>query len=388
MRIAISTPLFPTSAEPYRGNAIYQTAKALQKYAEVEVVCPLLTYPDWINFRPRSFRYNRIDKNYKPGNIPTHYVEYPALPVLTRPFNGDNCGRYITPVLRQMNPDVILAYWIYPEGLGAVTAGAHLGIPVIAGSRGSDLNGNRDPFSAGKVAKVLERADFVLTVSEALRRTAIERGADPRRVRTIHNGCDTSIFRPANRSAARAELGIAESTQLVLLNAWIAPLKGIWDLLDAVRHLSPSHPKLEVACIGEGDSEIEWRSAIEKAGLSARFLLLGRRKASEVSQWLAASDLLCLPSHTEGCPNAVVEALSCGRPVVATNVGGIPELVSPEAAILVPPRSPQDLAEALKLGLTRQWDEQAIAKKSRRSWEQVAQETFEVCASVTNPVEV
>jgi glycosyltransferase involved in cell wall biosynthesis len=173
-----------------------------------------------------------------------------------------------------------------------------------------------------------------------------------------------------------------------LLNAWIAPLKGIWDLLDAVRHLSPSHPKLEVACIGEGDSEIEWRSAIEKAGLSARFRLLGRRKASEVSQWLAASDLLCLPSHTEGCPNAVVEALSCGRPVVATNVGGIPELVSPEAAILVPPRSPQDLAEALKLGLTRQWDEQAIAKKSRRSWEQVAQETFDVCASVTTAVKV
>ena len=382
MRIVIVTPLFPTSEEPYRGNAIYETAKALQKHAEVQVVCPLLTYPDWIRFRPRSFRYNRINKHYQPGEIPTHYIEYPALPVVTRPLNGTTCTRYITPVLRKLHPDIILAYWIYPEGLGAVKAGNALGIPVITGSRGSDLHGNRDPFSSARVKQVLDGADFVITVSEALRRTAIERGADPKRVRTIQNGCDGEIFHHGSRSEARTELGIAQDTELVLFNGWIAPLKGIWDLLEAVRRLAPSHPKLKIACIGEGDSETEWQAAIENARLSDRFRLLRRRKPPEIARWLAASNVLCLPSHTEGCPNAVVEALSCGRAIVATNVGGIPELVSPESAILVSPHKPDELADALELGLRRQWDEQSIATRSRRSWQEVAQETFEVCVDV------
>lgn len=382
MRIVIVTPLFPTSAEPYRGNAIYATAKALQEHAEVQVVCPLLTYPNWTGFRPRSFRYNRIDKSYQPGDIPTHYIEYPALPIATRPFNGATCARYILPVLEKLRPDIILSYWIYPEGLGAVKAGNALGIPVITGSRGSDLHGNRDPFSSSRVKQVLDGADYVITVSEALRRTAIERGADPKRVRTIQNGCDGEIFRLESRAEARTELGIAHDTELVLFNGWIAPLKGIWDLLEAVRRLAPSHPKLEVACIGEGDSEREWQAAIENGGLARKFQLLRRRKPPEIARWLSASNLLCLPSHTEGCPNAVVEALSCGRAIVATNVGGIPELVSPESAILVSPHRPGQLADALDLGLRRQWDEQLIATRSRRSWREVAQETFEVCVGV------
>ena len=149
-----------------------------------------------------------------------------------------------------------------------------------------------------------------------------------------------------------------------------------------MRRLAPSHPKLKIACIGEGDSETEWQAAIENAGLSGKFQLLRRRKPPEIARWLAASNVLCLPSHTEGCPNAVVEALSCGRAIVATNVGGIPELVSPESAILVSPHRPNELADALDLGLRRQWDEQSIATRSRRSWREVAQETFEVCMIV------
>ena len=71
--------------------------------------------------------------------------------------------------------------------------------------------------------------------------------------------------------------------------------------------------------------------------------MLGRRKSGEVAQWMRAADIFCLPSHSEGCPNVIVEALACGRPIVASNVGGIPELVDEGCGILMAPRDPGKL---------------------------------------------
>jgi glycosyltransferase involved in cell wall biosynthesis len=97
---------------------------------------------------------------------------------------------------------------------------------------------------------------------------------------------------------------------------------------------------------------------------------------------MAAADITCLPSYTEGCPNAIVESLACGRAVVGTNVGGIPELVNASNGILVRPHDPADLAQGIAAALARQWDEAAIAAASQRSWGEVARETVEVCAAV------
>ncbi len=94
-----------------------------------------------------------------------------------------------------------------------------------------------------------------------------------------------------------------------------------------------------------------------------------------MARWVAASNLFCLPSHAEGLPNAVIEALASGRPVVASRVGGIPELVDSECGILVPPQNPSALADALSEALARPWDELAISSKFRRGWDQVAIET-------------
>ena len=94
---------------------------------------------------------------------------------------------------------------------------------------------------------------------------------------------------------------------------------------------------------------------------------------------MAASDLVTLPSYSEGHPNVLVEALACGRPVVATPVGGIPEVVDAESGILVPARDASALAVALVQALDRHWDEAALARKFSRDWRQVAEDTLEAC---------
>jgi glycosyltransferase involved in cell wall biosynthesis len=116
--------------------------------------------------------------------------------------------------------------------------------------------------------------------------------------------------------------------------------------------------------------------------LEGKVILAGGAPPKRVAEWLAASDVLALPSYSEGCPNVVIEALACGRPVVATTVGATPDLVTPDCGILVRAGNTAALSAALREALERAWDHQRIAASHRRSWSEAARETFEVCLGV------
>ena len=108
----------------------------------------------------------------------------------------------------------------------------------------------------------------------------------------------------------------------------------------------------------------------------------------DVAIWMAAADLVTLPSYMEGCPNVVLEALASGRPVVATNVGGIPEIMSDECGCLVPPRDPVELTRALASVLDKTWDAKTISAYRRRGWEAVASELLKILISGTQPLSI
>jgi teichuronic acid biosynthesis glycosyltransferase TuaC len=378
-RLAVVTSYFPIRAQPHRGHSAYQTLREMTSWMDIQVFCPLATYPSLL--RPRNFSYVRADPSYSPPDVPAQYIEYPALPLLSRPFNGPVAARYVLPHLRRFQPDLILSYYVYPDGYAALSLGRQLGVPVVLGAIGSDINRIPDRISGFLTRKALREASFVLTVSEHLRARAIQLGSSPERTRAVRNGCDTSIFHLANRGEARGELGLDQESEIVLFVGWIAPSKGLRELLDAMIRLVPSRPRLQLFCIGEGALQAELEAAAAQAGIARHIHFLGRRSSSEIARWLAAANVFCLPSYAEGCPNAVIEALACGRPIVATQVGGIPELVDADSGILVAPRDGAALAEALKATFGRQWDESGIAGASQRGWDQVALDTYEVCRS-------
>lgn len=380
-RIAVVTPNFPNSVDPYLAIYIYHAVRALQRFADVEVYCITPSYPRYF-FAPRRRAYRRVASDFTVPDVRVHYLHYPALPVVTRFMNGRSAARKLMPYLRDSPPDLILAYWMYPEGEGAVRVGEALGVPVIAQALGSDLRMIADPFSARGVRNTLRGAAFVLTVSEDLRRKAIELGAAPDKVRTVPNGCDASVFRVGDRAAARTQLNIAADARLVLYVGRLDPVKGVADLLGAAARLVPTEPRLQVVCVGTGVVEGILRARAARADLEHHVRFVGQASPPEVARWLAAADLLCLPSFSEGCPNVVVEALACGRPVVGTAVGGTPELVDASCGILITPGNPSWLADALSRALERPWDEDKIASRYGRSWDDVAAETFEVCQSV------
>ncbi len=376
LRILVVTSQFPIAGEPNRGRPVLQTVRELSKLATVRVVSPIATYPTWA--RPRSYLFRASDRAHRVDGCDVGYVSYPALPLLTRPINGWLCGRALHKPIADFAPDVVLSYWLYPDAYGAMLAARQAGVPLVTGARGSDLR-VRDVISRQLTRPVLAASRRLLVVSDDLGHVAVDDyQMDPERIRVVPNGCDASIFHPAPRAEARRALGVSDDAQLLLYVGRLVPEKGLRELLDALRAMSATRPNLQLALIGEGPMQAEIVARLQ-AEPSLQVRLAGAQPPAEVARWMAAADLVTLPSYSEGHPNVLVEALACGRAVVATDVGGIPEVVDDGCGILVPPRDTAALDRGLCQALDRDWDAKALARRFSRDWHSVARDTLQAC---------
>lgn len=382
MRIAVVTRYFPSSAEPWQGRSAYQTLRVIARQADVQVFFPNAAYPAWL--KPRSRSYDKLDASFSPPDVMASYHDYPALPLISRPMNGWMAARVLLPYVRDFAPDLILSCFLYPDGYAALKIGKALSVPVVAMSIGSDINRIGDPISALLTRTVLREADSVVTVSGDLRTKAVDMGAPAEKTRAIVNGCDLSVFHVKDRLEARQRLRIDPELEAVVYIGRMDVKKGLRELVEAAAALHAERPNLHVYMVGEGPDRPLIDSAIQARNAASYLHALPGCAADEVAVWMAAADLVTLPSYMEGCPNVVLEALACGRPVVATNVGGIPEIMSSECGRLVPPRDPAALAQALASVLDATWDETEISAHGSRSWSTVAAELLEVFESVAS----
>jgi glycosyltransferase involved in cell wall biosynthesis len=382
LRIAVVTRYFPSSAEPWQGRSAYQTLRVLARQADVRVFFPNARYPSWL--RPRSRSYDLLDPSYSPPDVKVSYHDYPALPLFSRAFNGQMAARVLLPHVRKFAPDLIFSFFLYPEGYAALQIGKALSVPVVAKGIGSDINRSHDPISAMHTRTVLREADFIATVSSGLRTRAIAMGASPEKTRAILNGCDLSVFHTRDGLEARKSLGIDPTAEAVVYIGRMDVKKGLRELVEAAASLHPQRPNLHVYLVGEGPDRPLIESAIQTRNAGSYIHARPGCAPDDVAVWMAAADLVTLPSYMEGCPNVVLEAQACGRPVVATNVGGIPEIMNGECGRLVPPRDPAALARALATVLDKSWDAAAISAQRRRSWSAVAAELLEIFESLTS----
>lgn len=382
-RIVVVTPNFPIPEEPYRGRPVYETVRRLATMASVKVLCPVATYPAPASLHPRSYRYYPApESDFSLPGVEVQYFEYPVFPYLSRPLNGMLCRHRLLPLLKREQPQLVLAYWLYPVGYAAVTAAEALTVPAVVVGRGSDVCRINGRVLRELTRRTLSRASFVITVSEELRRRAIQLGARPAQSKAVPNGCDLSVFHPSNTLQARASVGLPETGEVILFLGRLVALKGVRELLASFEQLAAQRKHLRLVLAGEGDLEPEIVSFLQRTRLRDRIQVVGPCPPAQVAQWINAADLVCLPSYSEGCPNSIIESLACGRPVVTTSVGGVPELITPQNGILVPPGDIAALTRALDAALHRPWDAVAISQAFRRTWTEAAQETFSICESV------
>ena len=268
----------------------------------------------------------------------------------------------IAPVLaRYRNTvDVVLGSWAYPDGFAAVIASRLLGVPCVVKLHGSDINIiAKLPGPRRLTAWALPRAERVVAVSRALADEVVALGVQRDRVSLVMNGVDAQLFHPRDRAAARAELGLPEGP-LALYVGNLKREKGVLDLKQAWADVAV--PGATLAIVGGGPARDDLA-----AGLPDTVRLAGPQPLATIPTWLAACDVLVLPSHAEGTPNVVLEALACGRRVVASRVGGIPDLIDrPELGTLVEPRDPRALGVALAHALRTPYDPEVVARLGAR----------------------
>lgn len=380
-RIAIVTPILPVPFDMTRGRFIYEISKSLTKLTETRVFLQMQRYP-LASIRPKSYVYGEIDDQHQLDGIHLETFNYPSLPVVSRGLNGWVSSLYLEPRLRKFKPDVVIGYWVYPDGEAALRVARKLGVPCVIGALGSDIH-MREGISRKLTRRTLERADAVITVSQAMTRyTQQEYGVDPARIHTVVNGFNTQIFHWREQLPARKKLGIAPDQQLIIYIGRLVEAKGLRELMAAFSCIQKSNPRLKLVLIGDGVMRDELHQMIQKENLNDKVLMPGGLPPDQVATWIAASDALTLPSWSEGYPNVVVEAVACGRPVVATDVGGIREILHNNNGILVPPKQIGPLQSALMEVLTRTWDHRSIAANMTRSWDDVARETLAICDMV------
>ncbi len=376
LRIAVVTRYFPSSGEPWQGRSAYQTIRALNSQADVHVFYPNSAYPSFL--RPRTRLYKRLDPSYSPAGVSVSYHDYAAVPLLSRPFNGAMAANALLPHVRAFRPDLIFSIFLYPDSYAALRIAKALGVPLVAMGIGSDIHSIGDRISASYTRKVLGEADFLVTVSEDLRQKALRMGASAERSRAVVNGCDLSVFHVRDRAECRRQLGLDADARTIVYIGRMDLKKGLRELVDASAKLRSSYPDLQVYMVGEGPDRAEITQSIEAAAASGYIHTMPPCRPDDVALWMGAADVVTLPSYMEGCPNVVLEALACGRPVVATRVGGIPEIMSDACGRLIPARDAAALAQAFESVLSTEWDVQAISAHWSRSWSTVAGELLSV----------
>jgi glycosyltransferase involved in cell wall biosynthesis len=191
--------------------------------------------------------------------------------------------------------------------------------------------------------------DLYITVSERDRQSLLRSGIPAERIELIYNAVDVQADGiPGGRQWLREKFSIPVEAQVCTAVGRLVPVKGYDVLVEAARLLESSAPNLHILIVGDGECKEALAGQIARLGLTKRVTLAGYQNREQVLSILKSSDLFVMPSRYEGTPIALLEAGALGLPMVASNVGGMPELVQDQReALFVPAESPQALAQAL-----------------------------------------
>ena len=289
-------------------------------------------------------------------------------------------------------------YWL--SVCAAERLKAQLGIPHVATFHTLGEVKNRARAAEMEPVLRLEVEKKAVPIADALIAfTAEEKdnlisiyGAQPEKVKVIPCGVDTDLFRPMDKGKARSELGLPNSSQILLFAGRIQPFKGIDILLRAVACLLDNR-ELHLFIIG-GDSESDdeltrLRTLSTELGLDGKVTFSGAMEHGEMPLFYSAADICVVPSYHESFGLVAVEALACGIPVVASRVGGLATIIKDgETGYLVDKLSPEAFAQRLELllgdeKLQRRMGDAARPSVMKYEWSMVARQVLNVYEELT-----
>jgi glycosyltransferase involved in cell wall biosynthesis len=380
--------VFPNPADPQLGLFVRRRLRQLAELSgevEIRVVAPIPIF-DYAGRHTRLFRWRTAPARRDDGPLEIFHPHW-FYPPLGGASNAVWLHARLDPFLAQLRRsfrfDLIDAHFGHPDGVAAAMLAGRFGCPFLVTLRGSEpAHAGESPLRDRAMGWALRRAARVIAVSERLRQFAIDRGTPSGRTRTIPNGIDGTVFYPRDYEECRRKHGIGPEALVLLSAGYLVERKGHHRAIAALERVRRAGVDAQLLIAGgpgpEGDMEREIRQEIVRRGLDPAVRMLGPVDANTLAELMSAADVFVLASSQEGWPNVVHEAMGCGTPVVATDVGAIPQMISSsELGSVVAYGDQQALAGALIQALRTEWNSSHISSWAHaRSWATVAREVL------------
>jgi len=390
MRLLIIANDFPSKHDDYTGLIfVKEQVKELAKLVdEINVLIPI---PRGIElYRRRIYGVKSIKyENYTiRSNVNVYFVKYmnPLFPLAFRHFKKEwilleSRALYSFIVKNNIKFDMIHAHYTWPSGAVAVSLKKKFNTPVVITEHSSitfrTAVERKDPV----FIKAWRIADAIIRVRKGDIELFNRAGIPLEKVYYIPNGYSAEKFKKFDKLECRKKLGLPDDARIVLnVGNLYSEVKGHKYLIEAMRIVANEVPNVLCIIIGDGVLRKELEELVGKLNLENNIKLVGAKPHDEVPVWMSASDIFVIPSIIEGNPTVMFEALGVGLPVIATRVGGIPEIISSEEyGFLCEPANPNDLAKKILLALERNWNREKIQSYAEQfTWENIARKTLSV----------
>jgi glycosyltransferase involved in cell wall biosynthesis len=376
IRILVLSHMYPNKSNPTQGIFIHNQIKHMLKVGcEVKVISPVPVSPKLLWFKEKWKNYGNIPFYDVVDTVNVYYPRYINIPgkwshIISTYGTCCMINSNIDAIIREYKPQLLHAHTATPDGYYGLKLKHKYNLPLVCSLRGSDIH--TYPFQ-NKLTKILTRkvilkADQVVSVSDALKNAA-ERIAQPKReIRVVYNGCEiTELARADDRNEdIRKQLGIKVKDIAMIFVGDIDRVKGIYELINAFMLLKGKYSNLHLILLGNGPDLQTVRNMTLLNSSTRAIHFMDTRPHDEVFQCLKAADLFVLPTYNEGLPNALLEAMACGLPIIATKVGGIPEVVRNGInGILIEPMNSGALYHAMDFVLSNNDIAEMMARKGK-----------------------
>lgn len=355
--LVIISNLYPLPWQPTRATFNLQQFSLLAEEFDTYILVPV-AFPDWLKHRKEI---PKVQTRIK-------IVPYFYLPKFGRRFYSAlmyySLRLSAWGWLKKIKPTKILASWAYPDGVAAEKIANKLHCQFYLKVHGSDINMHASfPERAKQIVNVANKAQGILSVSQDLANKMVNLGVEAQRIKVIYNGVNLEKFSPKS-------INKTTDTPYILFIGNLKKEKGVSELIEAFALIASTYPSLRLKYIGGGSMLNKLTAYAKQEGLEGRIDFEGVKPHEELPNILANAAILALPSYNEGVPNVVLEAMASGVPVVATKVGGIPEVLPETCGLLADSITAQAIAQQLSATLEKNWDRQVIRQHAQQfNWQ-------------------
>ena len=391
MKVLLVTNLFPTPVDPERGIFTLQLAKRLAEKADVTVICPLPWFPGWKVFSglKKWYHFSQVPYQYEMQGVKVYSPKYPMIPKLSEAKHASLMKVALSRCLKSLTAknhyDVINSQWLYPDSVAVDKVLDQFGIAHIPTGLGCDVN--HDVFDNDKrdaILTMLNNSAAITVVSNDLKRVLVDEKFEAEKITVIPNGVDSSQFKLLDRDKCRQQLDVSLQQKIILYVGRLSEEKGVDSLLRAFAQLEKD-PHLFLYLVGDGPLNKHLQTVAKELSVDDRVVFVGKVDHQAVSLWMGACDYFTLASLREGCPNVILESLGSGRPVIASNVGAIPDVVTENSGILFEPQNIESITQAFERAFEKNWDHREIAESVKSlSWESAADKYLKVFESASS----